>query len=127
MERPKQQALTFLLGALLVGAVLGFSADRVFRRDDSGPAARRAEFYDDINLTDAQRPAMDALLDRRNCSMDSVVRMIQPTIDSIKAASRAQMDRILTDAQHARVDARRKEEAARREAAHKQRLSTCGK
>jgi hypothetical protein len=107
--------------------VLGFSADRVFRRDDAGPAARRAEFYDDINLTPAQRPAMDAVLDRRNCSMDSVVRTIQPTIDSIKAASRAQMDRILTAAQHARVDVRRKEEAARREAEHKRQRAICAK
>ena len=41
MERPKQQALAFLLGALLVGGVLGFSADRVLRKDDPTPAARR--------------------------------------------------------------------------------------
>jgi hypothetical protein len=127
MERPKQQALAFLLGALLVGAVLGFSADRVFGRDDMTPAARRAAFYEDINLTAVQRPAMDSLLDRRNCVMDSVVRTIQPTIDSIKAASRLQMDRLLTDAQHARIEVRRKEEGARREAEHKRTLSNCSK
>ena len=40
MERPKQQALAFLLGALLVGGVLGFSADRVFRQAELTPAQR---------------------------------------------------------------------------------------
>jgi hypothetical protein len=37
------------------------------------------------------------------------------------------MDRILTDAQHARVEVRRKDEAARREAEHKRQMSVCAK
>jgi len=51
MERPKQQALAFLLGALLVGGALGFSADRVLRQDELTPAQRRAQFYEDIGIT----------------------------------------------------------------------------
>jgi hypothetical protein len=65
MERPKQQALAFLLGALLVGGVLGFSADRVFRQDELTPAQRRAQFYEDIGITAQQRPVLDSLLDAR--------------------------------------------------------------
>lgn len=127
MERPKQQALLFLLGALLVGGVLGFSADRVLRKDDPTPAARRLAFYDDIGLTAAQRPAMDSILDERNCRMDSVVKTIQPTLDSIKSASRTRMDRILTPDQHARIEQRRSDEAARRAADHKRQLTSCSK
>ena len=127
MERPKQQALLFLLGALLVGGVLGFSAERVLRKDDPTPAARRLAFYDDIGLTAAQRPAMDSLLDERNCRMDSVVKTIQPTIDSIKAASRVRMDRILTPEQHARIEQRRKDDAARYAADHKHQQTACSK
>ena len=127
MERPKQQALAFLLGALLVGGVLGFSADRVLRKDDPTPAARRQAFYEDIGLTDAQRPAMDSLLDARNCRMDSVVKTIQPILDSIKVDSRARMDQILTPAQHARLELRRKDEAARRATEHKRQQSSCSK
>jgi hypothetical protein len=127
MERPKQQALLFLLGALLVGGVLGFSAERVLRKDDPTPAARRLAFYEDIGLTAAQRPAMDSLLDERNCRMDSVVKTIQPTIDSIKAASRVRMDRILTPEQHARIEQRRKDDAARYAADHKHQLTACSK
>ena len=126
MQRPKQQALAFLLGALLVGGALGFSADRVIRRDEQTPMERRAAFYEAIALTPAQKPAMDAILDARNCKMDSVVKTIQPTLDSIKTASRVAMDRILTPEQHAKIEVRRKEDAAR--AAEHQRLkSSCGK
>lgn len=127
MERPKQQALAFLLGALLVGGVLGFSADRVMRRDDQTPAARRAAFYEAIDLTAAQKPAMDSILDARNCKMDSVVKLFQPTLDSIKTASRVEMDRILTPEQHAKIEVRRKEDAARWAADHKRPKSSCGK
>ena len=127
MDRPKQQALAFLLGALLVGGVLGFSADRVLRKDDPTPAARRQAFYEDIGITAAQRPAMDSLLDERNCRMDSVVKTIQPILDSIKFESRARMDRVLTPEQHARIELRRRDEAARRVTEHKRQQVSCGK
>lgn len=129
MERPKQQALAFLLGALLVGGVLGFSADRVMRRDDPTPQERRAAFYQAIGITPAQKPAMDAILDDRNCRMDSVAKTIQPTLDSLKAASRASIERVLTPEQLERLEARRKEDAARWAAEHKKRppKSPCGR
>ena len=127
MERPKQQALAFLLGALLVGGVLGFSADRIFGPDEQTPAQRRAAFYEDIGLAAAQRPAMDSLLDDRNCRMDSVIRTIQPALDSIKTASRTQMDRLLTPQQKERIEARRKDDAARHAAEHKRQQSLCTK
>ena len=127
MERPKQQALAFLLGALLVGGVLGFSADRVFRQEELTPAQRRAQFYEDIGITAQQRPVLDSLLDARNCLMDSVVKTFQPRLDSIKTASRAEMDRLLTPAQHARLEARRKDDAMRHAAERKRQKPPCGK
>jgi hypothetical protein len=127
MERPKQQALAFLLGALLVGGALGFSADRVLRQDELTPAQRRAQFYEDIGITPEQRPVIDSLLDARNCRMDSVVKTFQPALDSIKAASRLQMDRLLTPDQHARLEARRKDDAARHAAERKRQKPPCGK
>ena len=127
MERPKQQALAFLLGALLVGGVLGFSADRVLRQAELTPAQRRAAFYEDIGITAQQRPALDSILDDRNCRMDSVVKTIQPALDSIKAASRVTMDRLLTPEQHARLEARRKDEAARHAAERKRLKPPCGR
>jgi hypothetical protein len=127
MERPKQQALAFLLGALLVGGALGFSADRVLRQDELTPAQRRAQFYEDIGITSQQRPVLDSLLDDRNCRMDSVVKTFQPALDSIKAASRMQMDRLLTPDQRARLETRRKDDAARHAAERKRQKPPCGK
>ena len=127
MERPKQQALAFLLGALLVGGARGFSADRVLRQDELTPAQRRAQFYEDIGITAEQRPVLDSLLDYRNCRMDSVVKGFQPALDSIKAASRMQMDRLLTPDQRARREARRKDDAARHAAERKRQKPPCGK
>jgi hypothetical protein len=127
MERPKQQAFAFLLGALLVGGVLGFSADRVLRQEELTPAQRRAQFYDDIGIAAQQRPVFDSLLDARNCRMDSVVKGFQPALDSIKAASRMQMDRLLTPDQRARLEARRKDDAARHGAERKRQKPPCGK
>jgi hypothetical protein len=127
MERPKQQALAFLLGALLVGGALGFSADRVLRQDELTPAQRRAQFYEDIGISARQRPILDSLLDDRNCRMDSVVKTVQPALDSIKTASRVQMDRLLTPEQRARLEIRRKDDAARHAAERKRQKPPCGK
>ena len=127
MERPKQQALAFLLGALLVGAVLGFSADRVLRQAELTPAQRRAQFYEDIGITEQQRPLMDSILDSRNCMMDSVIKTVQPKLDSVKAASRAEMDALLTPDQRARLEARRKDDQKRHAEARQRQKPPCGK
>lgn len=116
MERPKQQALLFLLGALLVGAVVGFSADRVLRREDTSIEARRKALYDDLKLRPAQRLALDSLFDARNCKYDSIFKPIQPALDSLKVATRARMDAILAPEQRTRLDARRRDDDARRDA-----------
>ncbi len=113
MERPKQQALAFLLGAVLVGGVVGFSAERAIRRDDSSINAKRRAMYDDLKLEPSQRARMDSLFDARNCQLDSVFKPIQPVLDSIKASTRVQIGRILTPAQQARLDVRRKDDEAR--------------
>jgi Spy/CpxP family protein refolding chaperone len=108
MQRSKQQALMFLLGALLVGAILGLSANRVF--GEKGPessAARRQAMYDDLQLTATQRAAMDSLLDQRHCQIARTLASVEPRLDSIRASARAQMDRLLTPEQRSRLEARR--------------------
>jgi Spy/CpxP family protein refolding chaperone len=123
MERPKQQALVFLLGALLVGGVVGFASDRLMHKEDSSLAAKRKALYDDLDLEPTQRTAMDSLFDARNCQFDAAVKPIQPTLDSIKAATRAQINVILTPKQRERIDARRKDDEARH-AAERDRIKT---
>ena len=105
MQRSKQQALMFLFGALLVGAILGFSADRVLR--DAPPTPGRQAMYDDLQLTPDQRAAMDSLLDQRHCQIARTLATVEPKLDSIRASARAQMDRLLTPDQRTRLEARR--------------------
>jgi hypothetical protein len=125
MERPKQQALAFLLGAVLVGGVVGFSADRVFRRDDTSIAAKRAAMYDDLALAPAQRAAMDSLLDARNCKYDAIFKPIQPALDTLKLETRGRINALLTTEQRTRLDVRRREDDARKDAERQRVLAAC--
>jgi Spy/CpxP family protein refolding chaperone len=125
MERPKQQALAFLLGAVLVGGVLGFSADRVLRSDDTSVLARRKALYDDLEMQPAQRAAMDSLFDARNCKYDAIFAPIQPAIDTLRLETRAKMDAILTAEQRVRLDRRRRDDDARKDAERKRMLAAC--
>lgn len=125
MQNPKQQAIAFLLGALLVGGVVGFASDRVLHKDDYSIAARRKALYDDLDLKPAQRAAADSLFDSRNCQFDAVFKPLQPTLDSIKAATRSQLNAVLTPDQRIRLDARRKDEQARHDAERKRIKSAC--
>lgn len=126
MERPKQQALAFLLGAVLVGGVVGFSADRVFRHDeDASIAAKRAALYDDLKLSKAQRSAMDSLLDARNCKYDAIFQPIQPALDSLKLETRGRINALLTSEQRARLDVRRREDDARKDAERQRIQAAC--
>jgi Spy/CpxP family protein refolding chaperone len=127
MQRPKQQALAFLLGAVLVGGVVGFSADRVFRRDDTSVAAKRKAMYDDLELQPAQRAALDSLFDARNCKYDSIFNSIRPALDSLKSETRSRTSAILTDEQRAKLESRRKDHDAKDEAERKRIQALCHK
>ena len=125
MHRPKQQAIAFLLGAVLVGGVLGFVGRDVIRRDDSTLASRRKALYDDLGLEAKQRVALDSLLDHRNCQVDELFKPIQPALDSIKSATRAQIDLILTPEQKPRLEAKRREDDMKRNAERKRIQASC--
>ena len=127
MERPKQQALAFLLGAVLVGGVLGFSADRMMRQPDDTIQARRQRMYDDLDLAKAQRAALDSVFDSSNCQLDALFAPLHPAYESIKAARRFQMNAILTPDQRTRIDVRRKDDDARHDAERKRMKAVCPK
>lgn len=118
MQRTKQQALLFLLGAVLVGGVLGFSANRVLGSDsrDRSSWFHREGMYDDLALSPAQRAQIDSVLDLRNCQMRALMDPLKPQADSIRAAGQEQMLRILTPEQRERFEQRRAEIDARRKA-----------
>jgi len=127
MQRPKQQAIAFLLGAVLVGGVVGFSADRMFHRADMSIADKRKAMYDDLDLQPTQRSAMDALFDARNCQYDSIFRPVQPALDSLRVTTRAQMNQILTADQSIKLDNRRKDDDTRHDAERRRIQGACQK
>ena len=122
MHRSKQQAMMFLLGAVLVGGVLGLSAERVLGHTDAhGQWIGREKMYDDLALAPPQRAAMDSLLDDRNRRVDSLLGPIKLQIDSIRLNARAQFYHIFTPEQRAKFDARLREDSLRKEQARQDR------
>ena len=116
MQRSKQQALMFLLGAVLVGGVLGFSAERVMTRTNKDHSwAARTAMYDDLDLSPAQRAAMDSVIDEKNRRVDSLLKPVKPLLDSVRANARTQFYRIFTTEQRTKFEARVREDSLRRE------------
>jgi Spy/CpxP family protein refolding chaperone len=109
MQRSKQQALFFLLGAVLVGGALGFSADRLLDHEKAKHWAGRTRMYDDLALSQEQRSRMDSLLDDRNCQIGAVMAPVRPQLDSIKKVAHQQMLQIMTPEQRAMLESRRAE------------------
>jgi Spy/CpxP family protein refolding chaperone len=108
MQRSRSLALMFLLGALLVGGALGFTADRVLTGDRcarSGDLGRsRTWLTEELNLTAEQSAAVDSILERRHREMRAVIAPVRPRMDEVRDTARQQIRRVLDDAQRARFD-----------------------
>src|SRR5438874_7498834 len=100
MQRSKQQALMFLLGAVLVGGVLGFSAERVMSKKPRRMSAR-VRMYDDIGIRPDQRVKMDSVLDEANCKTQELMQSVRPAMDSARAESRRALLGLMTEPQRA--------------------------
>jgi len=108
MQRSRQQALFFLLGAVLVGGVFGFTAKEIFD-PESKPWPGRTRMYNDLQLSERQREQMDSLLDDRNCQMGAVMKPVRPQLDAIKNDAHKQMLQLLTPDQQTKLEMRRHE------------------
>ena len=105
MQQSKNLAIAFLLGAVVVGGALGFTADRVYLRDRiSRPEGGRPSLADRLQLDATQRARLDSLLDDRHRRMDLVMAPVRPTLDSIKAHTRDEIRLILNPTQRAEFE-----------------------
>ena len=110
ITRPKSVALAFLSGALLVGGLLGFTADRVVfaqqmceqKRD---PGHLRERLAADLGLDAGQRAAVDSLLDAREVRRRAVLAPVQPKIDSLYLETRDRIRHVLTPEQREKFEA----------------------
>ena len=105
MQQSKNLAIAFLLGAVVVGGALGFTADRVYLRDRiSRPEGGRPSLADRLQLDSTQRGRLDSLLDDRHRRMDLVMAPVRPTLDSIKERTRDEIRLILNPTQRAEFE-----------------------
>ena len=119
MKKSKSLAVGFLLGTLVCGGALGFSLDRVLTRPacdaNTDRQAVRAYMANKLQLTPSQRAQVDSLLDIRHRELSKIVAPVRPQLDSVRAATRAQIKLLLDPSQQQRfqdwVDESRKEEA----------------
>jgi hypothetical protein len=128
IDASKNAALAFLLGAALVGGVFGFTADRLVTRDRICPRwgddqAMRRRFGDELNLTVAERAAVDTILAEKHLAVAALVKPIRPQLDSIsdEATSRIKarldpdqrltFDRMYTDMKASQATAAAKDTA----------------
>ena len=101
MQPSKNVAVGFLLGSLLVGGALGFTADRVMARDRicvdrSTQAGMREYLARRLHLTSTQRLAVDSILDKRHRDVAALLAPARPQLDSVKNAARIEIGKLLT-------------------------------
>jgi hypothetical protein len=103
--RSRQTALAFLLGAVLVGGVLGFSADRIVSRDRfcrwGDQAGMRRILGDELELTPAQRITVDSILDQKKRDIAEISKPIKPQLDSVSDRAMERITQLLSPAQRA--------------------------
>lgn len=117
MQRSKQQALMFILGAVLVGGALGATGDRYLAHDKfAAQYGPRARFYDELGLSQGQRNSLDSLAFQQDCAIKVVLAPHDSALKAIRSSFRAQMRQVFNKEQLARFDQRNKENQARRTA-----------
>jgi hypothetical protein len=106
LQRTKAQAIFFLLGAVLVGGALGFSANRVLehRGGQSSLQRSREQLAEQLRLDPGQRQMLDSVLDARNERMKALLSPVRPQLDSLRMAARAIIRSRLTPDQQVRWD-----------------------
>lgn len=106
MQQSKNLAIAFLLGAVVVGGALGFTADRVLLRERIGKAGQptRPKLADRLELDSAQRVRLDSIADDRHQRMSAVMATVQPSLDSIRARARDEIRLMLTPKQLAEFE-----------------------
>ena len=123
MQPSKNLAMMFVLGAVLVGGVLGFSADRFIVNNGRERESEREKLARVLVLTEAQQQTLDSLLDARSRELHALIEPIEPAIDSVTANTRAQIRAMLSTEQQVVWDEIRREredrERARREKQNK--------
>lgn len=101
---PRSLAAAFILGALLVGGVVGFTADRVLGHDEACASyftrgEMRNRFAEKLSLTPEQRAKVDVILDRKRAAMDSAMAPVRVQMQAVSDSTRKRIEAVLDPAQ----------------------------
>lgn len=109
MRESKNVAMAFLLGTFLTGGVLGFSANKIIKRDQvcttRGVNPWVEMMQQRLGLDAAQSASINAILDNRSEQYKKAMAPIRLQMDSIKADAREQMRRVMTQEQKQEFEA----------------------
>ncbi|HEY5546091.1 MAG TPA: hypothetical protein VIK50_08555 [Gemmatimonadaceae bacterium] len=105
MQPSKNLAITFLLGAVVVGGALGFTADRVMLRERiARRESDRGALADRLQLDASQRARLDSIIDDRHKRYEVIMSTVRPALDSVKRRARDEIRLMLTPAQRAEFE-----------------------
>ncbi|MGD8866645.1 MAG: hypothetical protein PVI01_03430 [Gemmatimonadales bacterium] len=115
--KPKSLALALLVGALLVGGVVGVVVDRSLIRERAADASadranrdrdRRQSYVDwltaELQLSQDQREHVAAVLERNRTEVRALWQETRPAFEKLKTQLRAQIRELLTEEQQAAYD-----------------------
>lgn len=106
--RPKSLALMFLLGALLLGGVLGFAVARVASKPVvtlNDERSVRTELARELELTPTQAASVDSAWDWRRARSREIMTVVRPALDSVRDSARVLMMKSLSESQKERFRA----------------------
>jgi Spy/CpxP family protein refolding chaperone len=103
------------LGAALAGAAIALAADRAYTTTRTGrpgdPRAMRTRYFDQLQLTQAQRDSATVVFDDRDRKYRALMEKWKPTLEPMRAAQdtvdtefRGRMKQLLTPEQRATYD-----------------------
>lgn len=126
---PRVAALLLLAGVFAIGAVLGVGLERVRDRTrethrvrDGVPVWALPErdqrrhwkrVSEQLALTQQQRASVDSILTIRARQLEAARAQVEPTMSSIMASARSQIDSVLTPDQRAKLQEMRRQRAKR--------------
>lgn len=124
LARTRLLGFGLLVAVFLAGALSGAAIDRVVsvqppseteRREDRGGPDRRPLLLEQVEMTAAQRQAIEEILDRRSERMRAVWREVAPRMDAIADSARSEIDEVLTPEQQAAYEELRRKWHDRRD------------
>jgi Spy/CpxP family protein refolding chaperone len=124
LARTRLLGFGLLAAAFVAGALSGAAVDRVIsvepsrerqRQDDRGDRDRRPLLLEQVDMSPAQREAIEQVLERRSERMRAVWREVAPRMDAIADSTRAEINEVLTPEQQAEYEELRRQWHERRD------------